>query len=102
MEDLADDLMEILMMIRRTRMRLEVVIRTKGEIIPFISMIRIIEIREEEAEDKDPDDEASLGNVFTIEKKNIENLNVPSKGRIDKRIEEKVMVEISQMILWRP
>ena len=78
MEDLADDLMETIIMIRRTRMRLEVAVRTRGEIIPIISMIRTIEIREEEAEDKDLEEEASMGNFFTAEKKGIEHLNVPS------------------------
>ena len=39
MEDLADDLMEVVMMIRRTRVRLEVAVRTRGEIIPIISMM---------------------------------------------------------------
>ena len=32
MDDLADGLMEVKMMIRRTRIRLVVVVRTKGEI----------------------------------------------------------------------
>ena len=45
-------------------------------------MIKIVEIREEEEEekeeDKDLEEEASMGNVFTMEKKGIENLNVPS------------------------
>ena len=35
------------MMTRRTRMKLEVVARTKGEITQIVSMIKIIEIREE-------------------------------------------------------
>ena len=78
MEDLADDLMEVVMMIRRTRMRLEVEVRTEGETIPIISMIRIIEIREEEAEDKDLEEEAFMGNVFTAEKMGIDHLNVPN------------------------
>ena len=49
MEDQANDLIVIIMMIRRIRMRLEVVVRTRGELIPIIS----IEIKEEEAKDKD-------------------------------------------------
>ena len=77
-EDLVDDLMVVVMMSRRTRMRLEVVIRTKVETITIISMIKIIEIKEEEAKDKDLDEEASMGNVFTVEKKGIEHLNVPN------------------------
>ena len=78
MEDLGDDLMEAVMMIIRTRMKLEIAIRTKGEKIPFISMIKTLEIKEEEARDKDLEEEASMGNVFTIEKNGIEHLNVPS------------------------
>ena len=45
-DDLVDGLMEDKMMIRRTRMRLEVIAKTRGETIQIISMIRIIEIRE--------------------------------------------------------
>ena len=79
MEDLADDLMVVIMMIRRTRMRLEVVVKTKGEIIPIISMIRAIEIREEEeAKEKDMEEEAFVENVFIAEKKGIKNLNIPN------------------------
>ena len=66
------------MMIRRKRIRIEVAFRTRGETIRIISMIRIIEIKEEEAKDKDLEEEASSGNVFTMEKKCIEHLNVPS------------------------
>ena len=47
MEDLVDDLMVVVMMIKRTRMRLEVVFITIGEIIPIISMIKTIEEVEE-------------------------------------------------------
>ena len=43
-EDLADDLMEAEMMIKRTRMRLEVVAKTRGEITQIVSMIRIIKL----------------------------------------------------------
>ena len=60
MEDLVDDLMVVVMMIKRTRMRLEVVVRTKGEIIPIISMIRTIKIKQKEVEDKDLEEEASV------------------------------------------
>ena len=81
MEDLVDDLMVVVMMIKRKRMRLDVVVRTKGETIPIISMIRTIEIREEEVEEKDLEEEASMGNVFTIEKKGIENLNIPNANK---------------------
>ena len=71
MEDLVDDLTEAEMMIKRTRMKLEVVVKTRGETIQIISMIRTIKIREEEVEDKDLVEEASAGNVFTMEKKGI-------------------------------
>ncbi len=77
-KDLVDDLIEAVMMIRRTRMRLELATRTKGEKISIVSMIRTIEIREEEVEEKDLEEEASMENAFTIEKKGIEHLNVPS------------------------
>ena len=41
-------------------------------------MIKTIEIKEEEVEDKDLEEEASTGNVFTTKKKGIEHLNIPS------------------------
>ena len=77
-EDLENDIREVIMMIRRTRMRLEVVVKTKGEKILIISMIKIIEIREEEPKDKDIKEEASMGNVLTMENKGIEHINVPN------------------------
>jgi hypothetical protein len=77
-EDLVDGFMEAEMMIKIIRMRQEVLVRTKGEIIPTISMIKIIEIREEKEEGKDLEEEASMGSFFTIEKKGIENLSFPS------------------------
>ena len=43
----------------------------------IISMIKTIEIREEEVENKDLEEEASVGNIFTTEKKGIDNLDVP-------------------------
>ena len=76
MEDLEDDLMEAEMKIRRTRMRLEVVAKTRGEITQIISMIRIIEIREEEEEGNELEEEASMKIVSTAMKKGIEHLNV--------------------------
>ena len=87
MEDLVEGLMEDVMMTRRTRMRLEVVVRTRGEIIPIISMIRSIEIKEEEAEAKNLEEEVSVGNVFTVENKGKENLSVPGakEGKIRKQ-----------------
>ena len=78
MEDLVDGLMEAKMMIRtRTRMRLEVVAKTKEEITQIISMIRIIEIREEE-EGKELEEEASMEIVSIAMKKGIKHLNVLS------------------------
>ena len=61
--------MKAIMMIRRIMIRIEVEVKTKGETIPIIFMIKTIEIREEEA---------SMENVFTMEKKGIEHLNVPN------------------------
>ena len=52
-EDIVDDFMDVIMMITRIRMKLEVIVRMREETIPIISMIRTIEIREEEAKDKD-------------------------------------------------
>ena len=78
MEDLEDDLMEAKMITRRTRMRLEVVAKTRGEINQIISIIRTIEIREEEEEGKELEEEASVEIVSTAMKKGIEHLNVLS------------------------
>ena len=75
-KDLEDDLMEAEMMTKRTRMRLKVVARTRGEITQIISMIKIIEIREEEG--KGLEEEASMEIVSTAMKKGIEHLNVLS------------------------
>ena len=92
MDDLVDSLVEAKMMIRRTRMRLEVVVKTRGETIQIILMIRRIEIREEEEEDKELEEEASVEIVSTTMKKGIEHLNVLStkermieemNGRVD-------------------
>ena len=65
------------MMIRGERMRLAPIVRTKGEIIPIISMTTTIEIKEEEVEGKDLEEEVFMENVFTMEKKGIEHLNAP-------------------------
>ena len=78
MEDIVDGLMEAKMMIRRTRMRLEVLVKTRGEIIQIISMVKTIEIREEEEEGKELGEEASVENVSTATKKGIDHLNVLS------------------------
>ena len=78
MEDLEDNLMEAEMMTRRTKMRLDVVARTKGEITQIVSMIKIIEIREEEEEGKELEEEASMEIVSIAMKKGIEHLNVLS------------------------
>ena len=74
MEDLVDGLMEAKMMIRRRRMRLAIVVRTRDEIIP----IRIVEIREEEEKGKDLEEEVSMENVSIVTKKGIDHLNVLS------------------------
>ena len=78
-------------------MRLEVVVRTRGETISIISMIRTMEIREEEEEDKDLEEEASMGNVSTMKKKGIEHLNVPSakEGQIE---EQKARPELHMLM----
>ena len=62
-------------------------------------MIKIIEIKEEEVEDKDLEEEAFVGNVFTA-KKGIQNLNVPSakEGVIG---EQKARPEL-QMLMKMP
>ena len=79
-EDLMDGLMEDKMMISRTRMGLEIVVRTKGKTIQIISMIKKIKIREEEEEEEGKylEEEASRENVFTSKKKGIEHLNFPN------------------------
>ena len=66
------------MMNKRIRMRLEVVARTRGEITQIVSMIRIIEIREEEEQGKELEEEAFMEIVSTAMKKDIEYLNVLS------------------------
>ena len=47
-----DCLIEAKMIIIRTRMRLRLAVKTKWEIIPIIFVIKIIEIREKEVEEK--------------------------------------------------
>lgn len=76
MGDLADGLIEAEMKIRRRRMRLPLAVKTRGETISIILMIRIIEIREEEEEGKNLVEEVFMEPVFTMEKKGIGNLNV--------------------------
>ena len=66
MEDLVDGLMEAEMMIKITRMRLEVVARTRREITQIIFMIKLIEIREEEEEGKDLGEE-DLWKMFPLQ-----------------------------------
>ena len=73
-DDLVDGHMVAEMKIQKRRMRL-VAIRISEEIIPIASRIRIIEIREEEEEEKDLEEVASVEHVFTMEKV-IGNLNV--------------------------
>ena len=90
MEDLVDGLMEAKMMIKRTRMRLEVVAKTKGEITQIVSMIRIIEIKEEEEEGKELEEEAYVEIVSTTMKKGIEHLNVSAKEGMIEEMNGKV------------
>ena len=52
-EDLEDGLLEAEMMIKKIRMRLEVVAKTRGGIAQIVFMIKIIGIREEEDEGKE-------------------------------------------------
>ena len=87
MEDLEDNLIEAKMMTRRTRMRLEVVPKTKGEINQIISMIRTIEIKEEEEEGKELEEEASIEIVSTAMRKGIEHLDFLSakEGMIEEK-----------------
>ena len=99
MEDLEDDLMEAEMMNKRIRTRLEVVARTRGEITQIVSMIRIIEIREEEEEGKELEEEASVEIVSTAMKKGIEHFNVLSakEGMIEEmngRVERQLLMKI--------
>ena len=98
-EDLEDDLMEAEMMNKKIRMRLEIVARTRGEITQIISMIRIIEIREEEEEGKELEEEASVEIFSTAMKKGIEHLNVLStkEGMIEEmndRVELQLLMKI--------
>ena len=105
MEDLEDDLIEAKMMIRRTRMRLEVAIRTRGEKIQIIFMMRTIEIREEEEEGKELEEEASMENVSIATRKGVNHLNIlrTKKGMIEEmngRIELWLLMKMqSQCIL---
>ena len=66
------------MMIKRTRLRLEVVAQNRGEITQIVSKIKIIEIIEEEEEDKEMEEEASVEIFSTATKKGIKHLNVLS------------------------
>ena len=96
-KDLEDDLMEAEMMTKRIRMRLEVVARTKGEITQIVSMIRIIEIKEEEG--RELEEEASVEILSTAMKKGIKNLNVLSikEGMIEEmngRVELQLLMKI--------
>ena len=71
-EDLVDGLMEAKMMIIRARMRLVVVVRTRGGTIP----IRATKIIKEEEGGKDLEEEVSMENVSIAMKKGINLLNV--------------------------
>ena len=98
-EDLTNGLMEAKMMIKRKRMRLEVVAKTKGEITPIGSIIKIIEIREEEEEGKELEEEASMENISIAMKKGIDHLNVlnTKEGMIEEtngRIEQQLLTKM--------
>ena len=75
-KDLADGLMEAEMMMRRTRIRLEIVARTRGEITQIFSIIKTIEIKEEHEEGKELEEEAYVEIIFTTMKKGIKHFNV--------------------------
>ena len=99
MEGLEDDPMEAAMMTRRTRMRLDVVARTRGEITQIVSMIKIIEIREEEEEGKELEEEASVEIVSIEMKKGIEHLNVLSaKEAIIEEMNDRVELQLLMKI----
>ena len=76
-EDLVDGHMVAEMKMRKRRMR-PVTVKISKETISNVSKIRIIEIREEEEEDKDLEEEAFVEHVFTVEKKVIGHMNVLS------------------------
>ena len=93
MGDLVDNLMVVIMMIRRIRMSLEVIVRTKVETTPIISMIRTIEIKEEEAEDKNLEEEASMGNFFHYREEGYSAFECSKcQGRKNQRIESHTKV----------
>ena len=75
-EDLMGGLTEVETMMKRTKMRVEVVAKTRGKITQIISMIKTIEIIDEEEEGKELEEEASMENVPTATKKGIDHLNV--------------------------
>ena len=68
-EDLANSIVEVKMIIKRKRMMLAIAIRTKGKIISILSMIKIIEIREEEEEGKDLVDVVFVQSILIAKKK---------------------------------
>ena len=92
MDDLVNGPMEAKMKIQKRRMR-PTAIRISEKTIPIISKIKIIEIREEEEEDKDLKEEASMEHVFTVEKKGIGHLNVLS-AKVEQTGEMKARPEL--------
>ena len=91
--------MEVEMMIKRVRMRLVVVVRTRREITQIVSMIRIIKIREEEEEEKELEEEAFVEIVSAATKKGIKHLNVLStkEGMIEEmngRVELQLLMKM--------
>ena len=94
MKDLVNGLIEATMMIKRKRMRLEVVARTRGEITQIISMSRTIE-EEEEEEGKELEEEAFVENVSTTVKKGIAHLNVlNTKEGMNGRVELQLLMKM--------
>lgn len=66
MEYLVDDLMEAKKMVTRTRMRLVVETKSRGKITLIVSMIRTIEIREEEEEGNELEEDVFVEIFFTV------------------------------------
>lgn len=58
------------------RMVIIVVVRIKGEIIPTILVIKIMEIKEEEEEEEDWEEEDFVEHISNVMKKGIEPMSV--------------------------
>ena len=68
MEDLVENLIKVVMIVRRIRMRLEVVVRTRRETIQIVF----------DKEGKELEEDALAENISTAMKKGIDYLNVLS------------------------